>query len=108
MVPVLLVAYDLPFPEPLATCRPISDPFAMALQLTPKCTKESLISCTLRLNSSPGSDSGMAQGALESMRLGNPIARSLPLLAAIANGTETNITLDYLDGLSLDLDVVPC
>lgn len=107
-VPVLLVTYDLPFPSPLAACRPISGPFAMALQLTPKLTADSLISCTLNLNHNPGNETIMEQAALESMRLGNPAARSLPLLTAIANGIGTNITLGYLDGLSLDLKLVLC
>ena len=34
--PVLLVAHDLPMPEPLLACRPVSHAFACALVLTPE------------------------------------------------------------------------
>ncbi len=107
-IPVLLVAYDLPFPGPLAAYRKMEGPFAMALQLTPQSTADSLISCTLNLDSNPGDETRMEREELEQIRIGNPAARSLPLLTAIANEAGDDITIGYLEGLSLGLKLAPC
>ena len=82
--PVTLVAYDVPYPEPLNTARPIAAPFGMALVLTPQQTSRSLVALTLVTRDKVLCPSGMANAGLEQLRRGNPAARGLPLLAAIA------------------------
>lgn len=96
--PVLLVAYDAPAPQPLAAKRPISVAFAVALL----CTPISADSCIARLAVSTAAadqESGLADTDLERLRRGNPAARSLPLLWAIARGTASTITLPAATGL---------
>jgi hypothetical protein len=44
-------------------------------------------------------------GALEALRVGNPAARSLPLLAALARQQVGTVVLDYLDDLRLTLTI---
>jgi hypothetical protein len=46
--------------------------------------------------------------ALESLRLGIPAARGLPLMEAIATRQNTRVVLDYLDSCRLDVTVTPC
>ena len=84
--PVLMVAYDVPYPAPLSAVRHISTPFAVALILTPAgFDKREDGPVTLSLNeASPGSESVMPTEPLEALRLGAPAARALPLLMAVA------------------------
>ena len=42
---------------------------------------------------------------LEALRGVIPVARSLPLLQALARGVSTELVLEYLDGLSLTVQV---
>jgi hypothetical protein len=44
---------------------------------------------------------------LEALRRGNPAARSLPLLAALAGRTGGRVRLDLSHGV-LDVEIVPC
>ena len=46
--------------------------------------------------------------ALEALRLGNPSARSLPLLSALARGEAATIVLPLLDHQMLRVRVQPC
>jgi hypothetical protein len=46
--------------------------------------------------------------ALESLRLGIPAARGLPLLCAIALRQDTRLVLDYLDTQRLAVAVTLC
>jgi hypothetical protein len=45
---------------------------------------------------------------LEKLRTGNPAARSLPLLQAIARCEQTRIALPYLPPRTLGVEVRPC
>jgi hypothetical protein len=47
----------------------------------------------------------MPQGELERLRLGIPVARSLPLLALLAQGDSGSVVLEYLDTLRLRVEV---
>ena len=105
--PVLLVAYDLPYPEPLLHARPLLGPFAVALILTPERTGSSLLRCTLRL-CEEGPATRMASPGLEALRTGNPAARALPVLALMAAPAPADIALDYLPQAGLTLECHPC
>jgi hypothetical protein len=92
--PVTLIAYDTPYPEPLGSVRPIGSIFAVALVLTPHRTLKSLAVLTLEVEQSI--ETGMADADLERLRLGNPAARALPLLAALATRQSVLVNLSGL------------
>ena len=100
--PCLLLAYDSPYPPPLGSVRKISHPFGVGLVLSPT---PGTASATITLNLGRGDATRMADPALETLRHTVPAARCLPLLQHLARGSSGRATLDYLDGLSLDVDI---
>jgi hypothetical protein len=107
---VLLIAYDTRYPEPLFAIRPIPDAFGVALLLSPEPGAGSLGTLALmpRESLTGAPPDRLAAPALEDLRLSIPAARCLPLLAALAAGPARTVTLDYLDGLQLSVQVAPC
>lgn len=103
--PCLLLAYDTPYPEPLASLRPIAYPLGLALLLSPRPSAATLASLSLCLTH--GQATRMSDPALEQLRLGIPAARCLPLLQCLVQGNGGQVTLDYLDGMSLDAEIHP-
>jgi hypothetical protein len=106
--PVMVVAYDVPYPEPLHQFRSLPLPFATALILTPQQTKRSLLRCRLEVSSTVVRPSPVGIRDLEALRSEIPAARVLPILAQLAKQTAGRIDLDYLTDTSLTLDCVPC
>ncbi|HEV2009092.1 MAG TPA: beta-ketoacyl synthase chain length factor, partial [Burkholderiales bacterium] len=106
--PVALIAYDQPYLEPLHAVRAISASFGTALVLTPDATAR--VFARLEVDFMPGKASAtrMADRGLEALRAGVPAARCLPLLCALARGTTEIITLEYIAGSHLDVQVAPC
>jgi len=103
--PVLLVACDLPYPEPLNAVRTVSDVFAIALVLAPPDTART-DSPTLALVSVPATaPSTCGHPALDEVRRTIPAARALPLLQALARGEPAQLSVEDLAGLSLHLGV---
>ena len=105
--PVLLVAYDLPYPEPLHAARSIGTSFGTAFVLSPQPSDRAHAELRLRMADSGADASGCADHGLETLRRGNPAARSLPLLVMLASRSSGSIRLDLSRG-SLDVDVSPC
>ncbi len=103
---VLLVVYDVPFPFPLSEKRRIHGPFATALLLSPERTPGSRGKLALRL-ASDGPEERLDERGLEALRTGNPAARGLPLLRAIARGEARRVILPYLSGRSLVVGFEP-
>ena len=103
--PVLLIAYDTGYPEPLRRVRPIADAFGVALLLSPLrgATTEGCVEVAL---ASAAADT-MASPALEALRRGYPAARALSLLAALASRQHRRIVLDYLADLQLVVTTMP-
>jgi Beta-ketoacyl synthase, N-terminal domain len=95
--PITLIACDVPYPEPLNTARPIVAAFGMALVLAPRRTERTLASLTLAISDATAPASVMADPELERLRLGNPAARALPLLAAIARSEACTIRVGGID-----------
>jgi hypothetical protein len=93
-IPVLLAAFDLPLPSPLHEVRPTAAPFAVALLLT---TQPANALARLRISLEPMTEDGtkMHHPELESLRVGNPAARALPLLQAVATGQAQRIVLGW-------------
>ena len=105
-VPVLLIAADTAYPEPLHAARPIPDEFAVGLLLSPRPGPQSLARIGAALSGLPPTT--MADLALEALRGAVPAARSLPLLDAIARGMAADVVLDYLQHSRLAVSVAPC
>ncbi len=107
---VLFAAYDAPAPFPLNETRPLIAPFAMAFVLGKQALPMSLSSLDITLLSEPmtKAPTTMTHPSLESLRLGNPAARGLPLLHTIAKNLTTSVYLDFLDNLQLRIDHQPC
>jgi hypothetical protein len=106
--PVGLIAYDLPYPEPLNGVRPIGSSFGIGLVIAPTPSERALASVTLAIEARNDAPTAMALAPLEAIRRGNPAARSLPLLEAIARGVDSRIVLDYLGDRSVTLTIAPC
>ena len=99
----LLLAYDNPYPEPLGALRGIPYPFGVAMVLSAAPRASAL--ATLDLTLGRQVPIRMADGPLETMRSSVPAARSLPLLQCLAQGRQERMTLEYLDGMSLNVHV---
>jgi len=104
--PLLLVAYDLPYPEPLHTARPLPDNLGLALVLTPQPTPRSF--AELRVAPLPARLAPPAtachDASLDTLRTGMPAGAALPLLQALARGlgpTPCELVVDYLPQLKL-------
>jgi hypothetical protein len=108
--PVLLLAYDTNYPEPLHAVRPIPDNFGVALVLSPAAGARSLMRIALD-PVAPFTDApatGMTSDALETLRTAIPAARSLPLLRQLAHERPGAIVLDHLPGQQLAVTLASC
>jgi hypothetical protein len=104
--PVLLVSYDVPYSTVLRAARPIRSTFGTALVLSPERRAGSIATLTVALERDVP-ETTMPGAALEALRQGNPAARALPLLAALAGGVARRVTLALMAGNCLTLDVAP-
>jgi hypothetical protein len=100
---VLLVAYDLPYPQPLHATRPIANPLAIALLLSNAPGRSPLLGCRLRLDVGSQPSSRLPE-EIEAVLGDNPAARALPLLAMLASGRRESVRLDYLDASQLVIE----
>ncbi|MBK8182712.1 MAG: beta-ketoacyl synthase chain length factor [Candidatus Competibacteraceae bacterium] len=101
---VLLVAYDLPLPFPLAERRHIVAPFAVALLLNPVSTERR--QALIRLRRLPaGPVDRLDDPGLERLRADNPAARGLPLLCAIARRAAGLVMLPAGEDAALQVEV---
>lgn len=109
-VPALLIACDADYPEPLHAVRPIEDAFGVALVLAPlvppthdDTARRGLAHVAVTLTEAPATT--LASPELEALRVGNPAARVLPLLEAIAARRASSVVLDYLPEMRVQIDV---
>ena len=105
-LPVLLVAYDAEYPEPLRSLRPIPDAAGIALLLMPHPAE----ACVARLEAGFAELAPTKSGSseLEALRLANPALRGLPLLERLAKDGSGQVALEYLEPLAMVLEVAPC
>lgn len=101
--PVLLIAYDTSYPEPMRSVRPIPYAFGVAMLLSP--ARQAAAFPHIELSWSTASADRMEDPALERLRGSVPAARSLPLLELLARGADGCVRLDYLDGARIELKV---
>ena len=102
---VLLVAYEAPYPEPLHATRPIPDSFAIALTLASPSHSTRGALATVELSREP--TARLAEPRLEELRRQIPAARALPLLALIASNRPGRTVIEYLEDLTLAVEVRP-
>lgn len=105
--PLLLVAHDTPLPDPLNDVRPMGSGFGVALVLTALCSPRSLARLEAMPSAEQGQESVLAVPALEALRHANPVARSLPLLAALARQERAHIILPYVGRQTLGVTLEP-
>ncbi len=104
---VALIAYDVSYPEPLQSVRPLAPLFGVALVLAPWRTPQALARLEIEPRPRAGNLSTMPALSLESLRRAAPAARALPLLAALARGATETVALEYISGLVLEVAVEP-
>ena len=104
---VTLIAYDQPYPEPLHSVRPISASFGMAMVLAPQATHPVFAVLDIHFVAGKASESRMTDAALDAVRSAVPAARCLPLLAALARGSSTEIILAFGEKNHLHVAVAP-
>ncbi|HYE39317.1 MAG TPA: beta-ketoacyl synthase chain length factor [Ramlibacter sp.] len=108
--PVLLVASDAPYPEPLHAARPLPDCMGVAFVLaSPAAAGTGPAQARLRIRLLPQSASGPVtpcrEPALEQLRASIPAARALPLLEALARGEAAHIVLRASAKMALAIEV---
>jgi len=102
--PVLLVAADVPYPEPLHGVRPLPDAFGVALLLTPTLSSANG-ALQLRLGLVEAAPSPCGHDGLDALTRQMPAARGLPLLQALARGAPSELVIDYLSPLGLAVEL---
>ncbi|MFT8243679.1 beta-ketoacyl synthase chain length factor [Roseomonas sp. BN140053] len=108
-VPVLLCAYDAPLAPPLDAVRPTAVSFAVALVLVPQPDAGSRAALRLRYaTAAPAVDAPPPGSASRALAAGNPAARALPLLEAIAARRAAALAIPLLDDAWLAVEVTPC
>jgi hypothetical protein len=100
----LLVAFDLPPPQPLHAKRPIGCVAGVALVLTHSQTPQSL--ARLQCEQTCEATTIAATPALEELRRSNPATASIPLLELLARAGSGRVVLPMSDQSSLRVDVV--
>jgi hypothetical protein len=101
--PVLLVACDVPYPQPLHGVRPLADTLALALVLVPADTPGAR---RLQVSLAGDAESTPCHGtALEALRGQIPAARALPLLQALAGPDAASLVIEGLPGMALGVQV---
>jgi hypothetical protein len=105
--PVLLIAYDGPYPGALGAARRIEGICGIALLVSPHRSSRSVAAITLALTRAEKPDTPMDDAALDRMRTGIPAARGLPLLAALARETKSPVVLHAVAGNVLEIEVDP-
>ena len=106
--PVLLVACDVPYPEPLHSLRPLADSFAVALVLAP--VQPGSPAPWLVIQSGARAEPTHCDHAgLNALRSDNPAACVLPLLQALAraltNGGPADLVIEGQPGQALRVQV---
>lgn len=106
---VALIAYDVPYLEPIDHVRPIISAFATSLLLTHEKT-EHAIACLDIMRMAGGKQSWLPamDPDMTRLSLGTPAGRSLPLLVAIASGDTMTVEIEELPEHRLEIRVSAC
>ena len=104
--PVLLIAYDSEYPEPLHAKRDTPDCGGVALLLSAERSAQAL--AAIQVSPSTDAAARLADAGLEALRTAIPAMRALPLLQRLANGERGRVCVDYLPPMQLMVDLQPC
>lgn len=104
--PVLLIAYDAPYPSPLHEKRPLPAALGVALALAPERTARSLARLSAEI--AAGTVDRMTDPQLESLRARVPAWRCLPLLERLARREAGRVLVDYFEPTALAIEIAPC
>lgn len=104
--PIALIAYDVPYPEPLNGKRPIAAAAGIALLLVPLNMAGPCGSVIDIPGLAHEPDTRMADPALDALRLGVPALRGLPLLAALASRQSARVNVGSNSGQVLPVSVL--
>ncbi len=102
-LPVLLVIYDIPFPEPMCHAEAIAEPLAVALVLRPA-GHESRDRVNISLGDEGGTATPMRGSKWQALCDGVPAGRILPFLEALALGESREIVMPTDGGPTLLVD----
>lgn len=102
--PVVLIAYDAPYPQPLHGARPILDAFGVALVLL--ADGPGAQGTAIAVDFTRDAPQRLGDANLERLRREIPAARALPLLELLAREASGVATLEYLEGLALRVQVI--
>jgi hypothetical protein len=105
--PVGVFVYDQPYPRALGIARPILGAFGVGLMLAPEPSAKSIAALTLSLARDQGPSTALEDEGLERLRLGNPAARSLPLLAALASARAQRLVFENTGADDLIVEIEP-
>lgn len=106
--PVLLVASDTPYPEPLHAVRPLPDTLGVALVLAPAgfaAAPRARLAAALQAPAGPAT--ACHDASLEALRQCIPAAQMLPLLEAVARGVPARVSIACGPAPALHLSVGP-
>jgi len=101
--PVLLVNYDLPYPEPMRALWPVARPFAAALLLVPKAAGS--LARQLRLDLAAGAAETAWPENLPLDLASNPAGQALRVLALAARDAGGGVRLPYFGASHLVVEV---
>lgn len=102
--PVLLVACDVPYPEPLHAKRPVADTLGVAMVLAPADAPGDGAVLTIE-TAADGAATPCSTPELDALRETIPAGRALPLLQAIASRRAGPVVVQGLPGLTLKVSV---
>ncbi|MDA8093113.1 MAG: beta-ketoacyl synthase chain length factor [Betaproteobacteria bacterium] len=105
---IMLAAYDVPGPPPLACACPTLAAFGVALVLRPAQTRMSRWWLEASVREGPPVATPMTVPELEGLRAGVAAARALPLLSAMAGQKPSNVDLAYAEDRRLHVELSPC
>ena len=100
---VLLLVYDLPYPEPLLAVRPVREPLALALVLRGEAQGPALARWRIAPAPGPATISPVPISELAS----NPTAQALPLLAAYARNESASLHVGLASGCAVAVEARP-
>ncbi len=103
---VLLVSFDLPYPEPMGRVRRIYGALGVALLLTRTASDQCMARMTINIDGG-GMPSRTPEPELERLRTGNPTGHALPLLAALAGDASAAVRLPYIAQQTLEIEITP-
>lgn len=108
--PVLLIAYDTDYPQPLYGVRPIPDTMGVGLLLSAQAGPFSVGRLTVQTQTAFTQEPAdtLPDPVLERIRASIPAARCLSLLRALALAQPQTVVIDYLDGMQLAVQAAPC